>query len=74
MTSLAAAILDHLQPCPLSLTELLEDFGIEEWEGREMKRALRELERSGKVRRLDASGRDEYPFYGRNLNEKKPGD
>ena len=68
MSPLTAAILDRLAHYPLSLVELLEDLNLDEWEEDELVEALRELETSGQVRRLDAPGREEHPFYGRSLH------
>jgi DNA-binding IclR family transcriptional regulator len=65
MTSLAAAALRHLQTQsePLSLIELLEDLGLDEFDEWELTRALRELLRVGLVRRIPGRGRGEHPFY-----------
>jgi len=45
----------------------MEDLDLEEWEAEDLVEALRQLEASGQVCRLDAPGREEHPFYGRRL-------
>jgi len=74
MSNLAAEVLHKILPCPLSLTELIEDLAIEEWESdvlNQLRRTLRDLQKAGEVRRFDVPGRDESPFFGVPLKEQK---
>ncbi len=69
MSNLASKVLCQLIPCPLSIEELAEDF---EFDDDDVRRALRELQNAGQVKRVDDPWRDEGPFYAIPFSDTAP--